>query len=306
MKEEYLSIAAVSEETGIAKEVLRKWEDRYAFPAPERDGAGIRLYPGEQVRRLKLIKRLLDDGMRPGQIVPLDEADLSALLAQRKPESTAAPKSDFTEDIVEWVQSRDPELLRNKLQSALTRMGLRSFIVDAVVAMNEAVGNAWANGSISVKDEHFYTEVAQTLLRNALSDVWQANGTPRILLTTVTGELHTLGILMAETMMSLEGATCISLGAQTPLQEIVAAVQAYKVDIVMLSFSAAFPKKKISPLLRELRTLCAAETAIWAGGSGVLGLETVPRGVLLLPTLESGIGALEKYRQRRSSTKPDK
>lgn len=52
---------------------------------------------------------------------------------------------------------------------------------------------------------------------------------------------------MVEAVMSLEGATCISLGAQMPLAEIASAVQAYQADIVGLSFSAAFPLKKIGP-----------------------------------------------------------
>ena len=36
-------ISVVSEETGIAKEVLRKWEDRYGFPIPGRDAADKRV-----------------------------------------------------------------------------------------------------------------------------------------------------------------------------------------------------------------------------------------------------------------------
>lgn len=306
MKKEYLSISAISEDTGIAKEVLRKWEERYGFPVPERDAAGVRLYSSEQARRLKVIKRLLDVGMRPGQVVPLDEAGLALLLTQRTPEkSTVRAKSRLTENIVEWLRSRDPELLRNKLQSTLAQLGLRNFIIDVMSEMNEEVGSAWEDGRISVKDEHLYTETMQTLVRNALAGVRPTDGAPRILLTTATGELHTLGLLMAETVMSLEGATCISLGAQTPLPEIVGAVKAYNADIIALSFSSAFPKKKIPPLLRELRSLCAPETVLWAGGSGVVGLDSTPRGVLLHPTLASGISALEKYRQRHPIPKAE-
>ena len=299
MKKEYLSISAVAEETGIAKEVLRKWEERYGFPLPERDGAGIRLYPADQAGRLKLIKRLLDDGMRPGQVVPLDEAGLQLLLTQRQPQSRISPPSDVAQNIVAWIRSCAPDLLRNNLKSLLVRMGLRSFIVEAMCEMNVAVGDAWADGRISVKDEHLYTEIVQSLVRSALADARPQAGSPHILLTTLPDELHSLGILMAETVLSLEGATCVSLGTQTPLREIVAAELDYQADVVALSFSAAFPKKKIPPALRELRGLLAPAIQLWAGGSGVIGLDTAPRGVMLLPTLESGTDALQKYRLRR-------
>ena len=76
-----LSIRAVEHETGLSKDVLRKWEQRYGFPSPLRDGAGERLYPADQVARLRLIKRLMDSGMRPSRVVaqPLDA--LTALAA---------------------------------------------------------------------------------------------------------------------------------------------------------------------------------------------------------------------------------
>jgi MerR family transcriptional regulator, light-induced transcriptional regulator len=64
-----LSIAAVTCETGLSAGTLRVWERRYGFPQPIRDGAGHRLYPREQVERLRQIKRLVDAGFRPGKIV---------------------------------------------------------------------------------------------------------------------------------------------------------------------------------------------------------------------------------------------
>jgi methanogenic corrinoid protein MtbC1 len=40
-----------------------------------------------------------------------------------------------------------------------------------------------------------------------------------VLLTTLPGEPHGLGLLMAEAMLALEGCTCVSLGVQTPVLE---------------------------------------------------------------------------------------
>ena len=45
------------------------WERRYGFPAPARDAHGERLYPAEQVQRLRLVKRLMDQGFRPGRLL---------------------------------------------------------------------------------------------------------------------------------------------------------------------------------------------------------------------------------------------
>ena len=63
-----VSIAAVERDTGLSKDTLRVWERRYGFPQPERDAYGERVYPSEQVDKLRLVKRLMDQGHRPGKI----------------------------------------------------------------------------------------------------------------------------------------------------------------------------------------------------------------------------------------------
>ena len=49
---------------------------------------------------------------------------------------------------------------------------------------------------------------------------------PRVLLTTLPGEVHGLGLLMAECFMVMEGCHTIPLGVQTPLIDIARAVEA--------------------------------------------------------------------------------
>lgn len=300
---EHLTISAVSARSGIAKEVLRKWETRYGFPAPDREISGVRMYPAAQTQRLVLIKRLLDDGMRPGKIVSLDEEGLERLLKMRAPppaRSFFSETSDLTERVVAWLQSHDPGLLRAELERQLAQRGLRNFAMQAMPAMNQAIGQAWSQGTLAIRHEHLYTETVQTIVRQAIATHAVPAGPPRILLTTPIGELHTLGLLIVEAVLSLEGASCISLGAQMPLQEIAAAGQAYRANIVGLSFGAAFPRKKILPVLRQLRALCPSETDVWAGGSGVLNLAKTPRGVFITPTLNDALQALQRFHLRRA------
>lgn len=292
-----LSISTVSSETGIAKEVLRKWETRYGFPVPARDAGGKRVYTPEQLQRLKLIKKLMDDGLRAGEVVPLDDTRLTAL-AMRQSSAMAGAETRAARPLIAWLLARDPVRLRENLRAELVRLGLGAFVLELMPGMNHAVGEAWASGEIAVHDEHLYTEIVQNLVREALSHVLQPAGWPRVLLTTPPGELHTLGLLMLETVLSLKGAGCLSLGAQSPLPEIALAAQEYDAQIVGLSLSASFPKRKIFPLLKVLRASLPADIQIWAGGAGTAGMDKVPRGTAVLQTLEQAAEALDKYRQR--------
>ena len=74
-----LNISAVERETGLSKDVLRMWERRYGFPEPTRDDNAERQYPPEQVAKLRIIKRLMDTGMRPGKLMERSLAELNTL-----------------------------------------------------------------------------------------------------------------------------------------------------------------------------------------------------------------------------------
>lgn len=295
----YCTIATIALETGISKEVLRKWEERYGFPVPERDASGHRVYAEQQTIRLKLIKRLIDAGMRPAQVVSLDEAQLQSLLpAPSNCAPAAHVNTQVVADLMRLLYARDRLSLAMRLRQEITQLGLEKFVLEVMSELNDQVGAAWERGEIGIRDEHMYSEVIQGVMREHIAPVARPDGQPCILVTTPDGELHTLGILMVDALVSLYGASCISLGAQTPLEEIPHAISDYHADIVCLSFSAAFPKRRILPLLKVLRNIVPKSVEIWIGGAGAIGLDRSPRGINVLLTLPELIDALHKYRRR--------
>ena len=56
---------------GLSAETLRVWERRYALSDTERSTSGQRLYSAEQVRRLGLLKQLVDQGHAIGILATL-------------------------------------------------------------------------------------------------------------------------------------------------------------------------------------------------------------------------------------------
>lgn len=288
------TIGAVERDTGLAKDTLRVWERRYGFPRPERDANGERLYPVDQVERLRLIKRLLDQGFRPGRLLVAGDEEL-ATLAAAPAEMATTPVNAFLREVIDRVKANDVPGLRATLNQVMHRQGLQQFVLDTVPRLNEAVGEAWMRGEFQVFEEHLYTEQMQSLLRQAIAALPAGRGSPRVVLTTVPDEQHVLGLLMSECLLTLEGATCISLGTQTPIADIPKAAVAHAADIVALSFSAAFPARQVGPLLERLRALLPPETALWAGGGGCQRLAP-PAGVLLVGPLGAALDALAEWR----------
>jgi methanogenic corrinoid protein MtbC1 len=301
-----LSIASVERETGLSKDVLRKWEIRYGFPAPLRDSQGERLYPPDQVNRLRLIRRLMDTGMRPARLVAETDESLRALADASTPgEPTETPggEVDVEQVTLAMLRNLDPDGLRRRLYREMLRQGLECFVLDTLSSLNVAVGEAWARGSLGVHEEHLYSESVQWLLRNAISNLSDARGAPRILLTTLPEEQHGLGILMAAALFSLRGAYCISLGTQTPVQVIAQAAQAHRADIVALSFSNAYPQRRVVPAVSELCQSLQSGVAVWAGGGGVFRLSQPDAAeALFLPTLRQALASLSAWQAAQQST----
>jgi len=301
-EEPLLSIAAVEHETGLGKDTLRAWERRYGFPMPLRDAAGDRRYPRAMVDRLVLIRRALLAGQRPGRLLAMPSGDLDVVLAGLP--AAPAPRQGARGDLdvaqgLAVLRNGGAEALRHWLTQGLARSGLAAFVVDAIAPLTVAVGEAWLAGRVAIHEEHLYSEAVQSVLRSALVPFQTGlePRAPRLLLTTVPGEAHGLGLLMAEVMLTLEACRCLSLGTQTPVADIVAAAVAHQVDVVALSFSQSLPASRALAALDELRASLPASVTIWAGG-GLPDLRGVRvPGIRVLAGLVEIGDAVSRWRQ---------
>ena len=295
------NISAVERETGLSKDVLRIWERRYGFPRPGRDENAERQYTADELARLRTIKRLMDTGLRPGKLIRQSLDELNALAEKRIRPRREAPALAVESDVLALLKGHDAIGLHAALTSLLLRQGVQRFVVDTVTPLNRAVGEAWMRGELQVFEEHLYSEQMQLSLHAAINAFPRSAGVPRILLTTVPGEQHGIGLLMVEALLSPEGAHCISLGTQTPFDDIRRAAQAHKAQVVAVSFSSAFPLRQVGDAIATLRRTLPAAVALWAGGEVTRRLRKTPAGVRILPEIGDTVAALHSWRADSAS-----
>ena len=291
-----LSISEVERDTGLSKDTLRMWERRYGFPHPARDTNGERRYDVAQVQKLRTLKRLIDAGKRPGKLMRLSLADLSRLGSQRPADTGERTSDDAHPELIKLLQTRDVVALQRYLSQMLMRQGLQQFLLATIAPMNSAVGEAWFRGDLTVFDEHVYTEQVHALLRNVILNLPRRMDAPKVLLTTLPQEQHSIGLLMVEALLAAENAQSIALGTQTPVSEIAAATTAHRADIVGLSFSAGYSTRDAAAGIATLRRMLAPAVALWVGGRLVARLKNVPEGVRTIATLEELQPALRAWR----------
>lgn len=290
-----LTIGEAERRSGVPKETLRVWERRYGFPAPARDAAGDRLYTVADVEKLRLMKSLIDAGERPAQLAALTVEALAARAPRPTPANDAV--GEWVEAALDRLRRHDVDGLRDILQAGIYAQGLGRFVQDNVAALIRAVGEAWVGGRLQVYEEHLFTEQLVRVLRGALDGLPRpATARPRVLLTTAPGEPHALGLLMAECLLTLGGARCLSLGPETPLEQIVGAASAHAAEVVALSFSGMFGEAAARAVALDLRAQLPPGTELWVGGA-CSGLSALRQdGVRPLVNLADIPDALDHWR----------
>ena len=276
MNYHYLSIGAVERDSGIARDTLRIWERRYGFPEPLRNDKGERIYPEGQLRRLQRIRRLLDQGLRPGKVVILDDADLDQLEAELYPDDST---NESIEHILNVLQSSDGSELEATLSHIYQQQGMDAFITETVIPLLYTVGERWARGKLQIFEEHLMSEVLTRFLNSEISSLQINTRKPRVLLATLPGEEHTLGLLMFAALLSAKNINVTNLGGEVPLDQIVLAVDRLNADVLGLTFSAAYKYENIRSNINELRDSIPENVDLWLGGEGVKRMRKFPRGV---------------------------
>ncbi len=297
------NIAAVERDTGLTKDTLRVWERRYGFPNPDRDAFGERIYPIDQVEKLRALRRLMDAGHRPGKVIRLSIEELMALTAQTASASDA-PRSlsdvmaehDDLDRFLSMVRAHQIDEFRRALSQSQLRLGMERFVLEIVAPMTRLVGDLWARGEFEVFEEHLYTESLQVVMRSTIANIPQPAEQPRVMLTTVPQESHGLGLLMAEALLALDGCRCTSLGVQTPVWDILRAAAAHRADVVALSFSSVLNPNHVLDALNELRSKLPEGVEIWAGGNAPILRRRPPAHVRVLSDLRDIQAEIRRWR----------
>jgi DNA-binding transcriptional MerR regulator len=283
---ELYAIGEVSTLTGLSPHTIRAWERRYGAPVAKRLPSGHRRYPANQVAMLRAVAELQAYGYRPSQLLPEGGDAIQARLDQERAKRAPA-QSPVVEEALNTGAAEIPLLL----DRCIREMGVRQTLHEVVVPLVRRIGEAWVAGEIDIRQEHQLTEALQDVLRSTRLSILRHEAPPQVgaadvLLATLPGEIHGLGLQMLALLTALEGRMPLVLGVDLPLEEMQAASEENPKAAIAVSVSSSTGGPATDQSLVELRGMLADHVVLLAGGAGMQRRRQLD-GIVVLPDLHA-------------------
>jgi len=305
-------IGAVAAATGIPAHTLRVWERRYGAFSTSRTGGGTRLYSEADVERARALAQLQQRGHAIGQIAGLPDPELAALMAEGGivvppapvgPGAAAvlpAPTADLRlvgESFLEAVRAFELVRAERILRSVIAGAEPRELVMELMPPLFEEIGRRWETGAFEIAHEH----AASALLRDSLGTLLQswrpATQAKTVVSTTLSGELHEFGALLAALLASVHGWRSVYLGPNLPSEEILLAASRVDAGAVLVSVvcaQGARACRDFAAQVMQVREGLSRGCALIVGGAAAPLLKLSQPGV----TVMADLPALERWLTR--------
>jgi DNA-binding transcriptional MerR regulator len=258
-----LHIQAVSRITHVSTDTIRAWEKRYGAVRPTRATGGQRVFTGEDVERLILLREIVSAGEPISHVAGNSTEELRRLVKHSR-------DAGDTDDAVlvrllRAVDTRDvSEIASELVVTALARTAVE-FGDDVIPPLFSEIA-VRAHGAESQTTSAVLVASALVSVSATLFAKYAAsNEGPRTLFLTLPGERHALPALLAAFVAAEAGFRSTYAGTEIPPASVEALVR--DLDAAGLGIYAGTESPQT---LESLRVLSARlpRVTIWAGGPG--------------------------------------
>ncbi|MER6973022.1 MerR family transcriptional regulator [Nocardioides sp. NPDC000445] len=216
------TIKHAAQRVGITTATLRAWERRYGVIAPHRSESGYRLYGDHDVAVLRSMKQLVDQGwsaaLAAAEAIRLDRAQPAHEIAAA-PGDGASSSSDLVERLTTAASALDTTDLAATLDQVFALGGFETVMTDHVFPALEELGDAWADGRVSIAGEHLASNAVMRRLALAYEAAAAHGHGPRIALGTASNARHEIGLFAFAVAARRHGMDTDYLGADLPVED---------------------------------------------------------------------------------------
>lgn len=247
---------------------LRVWEQRYGVIAPAKSESGQRLYSGEDVKRLTLLRSLVSHGHAIGAIAHADSAELEQLLETSAAAEAARPSAAHAAISLVVCGALLAERIRRR-KSTLVSIGIESVTELPAIEGQTSLELPAGTHVLIVEAASLQPETAQVILAAARSCG-----------TSAIGVIYSFGTVRATDMLRAAGVRLYrEPNAHSELDQVLHELtQLVRVDAVY---------GKLEPLRRNARRFSDRQLEIFANASQTIACECPRHLVDLIRQLDA-------------------
>ena len=294
------TIKEAAARTGVPIALLRAWERRYGVVAPTRTAAGYRLYDEDALDRLRTMRALVADGWQPSAAA----AAIVAGTAPRRPDTVDAPAPSSSAAAVDAgpaarLAAAAASLDAGELEAALDDIfAAGSFEVVAdrlVLPALVAVGDAWADGRVTVAGEHAASQAVHRRLAAAFQAAGRSpGGRGAVLVGLPPGSRHELGALAFAVAARRAGLPVLYLGPDLPVADWISTAERTRARAVVIGTPTAVDVDAAVDVATGLQAAVPNLVVAVGGRACRTVAERAPGTVVALP--EGVAGSVEALR----------
>lgn len=265
-------IQQVSDMTGLSKQVIRKWEERYSLIKPDRLANGYRIYSEKDINLLLNVKMLSEQGMPIRQAVSMvDKTDETVPLQKESP-IRQDRLNEFVLQLLEKGSKCDEQEVMYTLQQAYHQVGLAAFLEDVVIPFLLEVGNRWERKQWDESQESVSSLIVRDFLVQIRRNYQHRPDAPLVLAACLPHELHEVPLHILLLQFLLKGWRTFLIGAYPAPGSIEALIHKMSPQVVVLSATTTLPFEKEPGLLNSLDTFASKHPGIvfYLGGKGAM------------------------------------
>lgn len=141
------------------------------------------------------------------------------------------------------------------LASAAQGMSVMDIYLHVFQPAQLEIGRLWQTNQVSVAQEHYCTAVTQMIMSQLYPQILasEKNG-QTVVATSVSQELHEIGIRMVADSLEFSGWDAYYLGANTPASSIIRTIQEKRAGLIAISATIPMHVSKVTDLIAQIRS----------------------------------------------------
>ncbi|MGV3459743.1 MAG: MerR family transcriptional regulator [Flavobacterium sp.] len=275
--------------TGVKAHTIRMWEKRYGLLSPQRSGNNLRNYSLDELRKLLNVVLLTGYGLKISKVARMGTAEIEMMVGEIR-----VGRQDVSHTVQLFklaMMTFDQPLFLDATDHLLAKMPFSKVFPAYYLPFLEEIGLMWQAGTIQPAHEHFISCLIRMVVmqQTALCSRKVRKGTvPAYVLFLPFGEIHELGLMYLQYLITLQGSGCVYLGSNIPLDSLSEITRLFT-GVTFITYLTVLPAEKplqqyVEALLEKVR---GADSNLWVVGRRVAELGPMEaEGLRRFTTLE--------------------